>query len=170
MHRPQLSSAVPAAVRAAFGLLLGACAQGVVGAPPPTPGASGGGNSSIGGSTGAGGAPSITIGPWDAPPAGGSSGGTTTEVVACTDGPGCNCSTLSVAVIGKPGKVGRQSRRRERHRSARLAELAAREPRRLTTTPPEPKNAHPGLLGALQRHHLGLALRRFECRTLLDVR
>ena len=105
MHRPQLSSAVPAAVRAAFGLLLGACAQGVVGAPPPTPGASGGGNSSIGGSTGAGGAPSITIGPWDAPPAGGSSGGTT-EVVACTDGPGCNCSTLSVAVIGKPGKWG----------------------------------------------------------------
>jgi hypothetical protein len=37
--------------------------------------------------------------------AGGSPGGTT-EAVPCTDGVGCTCSTLSVAVIGKPGKWG----------------------------------------------------------------
>jgi hypothetical protein len=39
-------------------------------------------------------------------PLSGGTPATTTEVVPCTDGEGCTCPALSVAVIGKPGKWG----------------------------------------------------------------
>jgi hypothetical protein len=108
MPKLKSGSAVLGLVLAAFGLILGACASGVVGAGDTTAtGATsaigaGGNSSSV---AGTGGVPGVTIDPSVVPPTGGASGGTT-AVVPCTDGVGCTCSTLSVAVIGKPGKWG----------------------------------------------------------------
>jgi hypothetical protein len=100
---------VPGVALAALGLALGGCSAGVIAASP-----SGGGAQT--GVSGAGGTPSnvnpagtggffLTTLPSSAASAGGASGGTT-EIVPCTDGEGCDCSALSVAVIGKPGKWG----------------------------------------------------------------
>jgi hypothetical protein len=95
------------AAMASIGLVFGACAgAAVVGTPGganATGSAAAGGGTPGGGSTG--GVTTVIIDPSVVPSAGGASGGTT-EVVPCTGDAGCDCSTLSVAVIGKPGKWG----------------------------------------------------------------
>jgi len=93
---------------AAFCLALGACVGATVspvGGPNATGSAGAGGGASGVGSIRTGGVTAITIDTSIVTSAGGASAGTT-EVVPCTDDAGCNCSTLSVAVIGKPGKWG----------------------------------------------------------------
>jgi len=100
---------VPCVALVALGLTFGGCSAGVIAASPSGGGAQtgvlgAGGQPSIVGSIGAGGFLLATL-PSSAASAGGASGGTT-EIVPCTDGEGCDCSELSVAVIGKPGKWG----------------------------------------------------------------
>ncbi len=99
----------PGVALVALGLALGGCSAGVIVASPsgggPQTGDTGtGGTPSIVGTVGAGGF-SLDTTPSSGIPTGGASGGTT-EIVPCTDGEGCDCSELSVAVIGKPGKWG----------------------------------------------------------------
>lgn len=92
----------------AFGLFFWACAGATVGStggPNSTGSGGAGGRSSGVGSTGTGGVTTVTIDTSVVLSAGGTPGGNT-EAVPCTDGVGCTCSTLSVAVIGKPGKWG----------------------------------------------------------------
>ena len=97
------------AVLAALCLALAACSTSAVEASPPGGtnvfGSTGaGGNPSSAGSAGAGGL-SLTVDPSGTSPVDAGPGGPT-ELVPCTDGVGCNCSTLIVAVIGTPGTWG----------------------------------------------------------------
>jgi hypothetical protein len=99
---------VPGVALVALGLTLGGCSAGVVTAPSggaaQTGGSGAGGQPSIIGTVGAGGFFLDTT-PSSGIPTGGAYGGTT-AIVPCTDGQGCECSALTVAVIGKPGKWG----------------------------------------------------------------
>jgi hypothetical protein len=106
MSKPKLQPNILGVALAAFGLVFGACTNPTIGSSggPNSTGSAGSGGGTVG--AGTGGVPTVTIDPSVVISAGGASGGTTTESVPCTDGVGCNCSTLSVAVIGKPGKWG----------------------------------------------------------------
>ena len=115
MLKPEPDRAVRAAVRAFFCLALASCSNSMVDASPlggsTAPGSTQAGVSGAGaspssaGSAGAGGL-LLTIDPSTASSSFDASADGPFQLVPCTDGPGCNCSTLSVAVIGKPGKWG----------------------------------------------------------------
>lgn len=106
MRKPTAHLALRGMVLAALGL---ACSKaGVVaqspsatGSAPVTPSGGGAG----GGRSGTGGIP-LGIDPSTAPSTGDTVDSGITQAVPCTDGVGCQCPALNVAVIGKPGKWG----------------------------------------------------------------
>jgi hypothetical protein len=98
------TSALPlcGVVLAALGL---ACSSASIAASsPPGDAISTGGTPAIIGTPAAGGMQLIVQ--TSSVPLSGGTPATTTEIVPCTDGEGCTCPALSVAVIGRPGKWG----------------------------------------------------------------
>ena len=107
MLKSRLNVAIVGMGLAVSGLATLSCKSGEVDAQTGGRSGEGAGGKTSGGG-GSGGAPVIDLDPLVVPPTdasarGSSDGGT---VVPCTDGVGCTCPPLNVAVMGKPGKWG----------------------------------------------------------------